>query len=379
MAHQTGYGSPETSRLEDMDDPTGGLVKLGEKTLGSIEKGITSLTKPWTTRREGQAGLELRKKELLMLEQTRQDIEDVRLGKKAINERFEIVPLNPTPDERLTFPSAEEWEESSDTAFGQLASFATKEKTLQDMEQAINLRQIAIRVEEELQDVGDEEVGEKQVDWDWFTKWRTYAQDTSSEQLQNLWAKLLVGENRRPGSYSLHTLELLSRLSKEDAELIAKVFKFRFDSGIPKLGNFPLYEMNGVAFDGLIHLEAIGILLGVTASVVRLGLTYDRDESGRPTEVIKYEKYAIRFYGQSESDVQTDCYLVSQAGMEIASLIPINNNIDDLTEIAKYILKGISDQHINLQVVEVIYGEDGTSSYQRVRDVTRNDLSPTPE
>jgi len=43
-----------------------------------------------------------------MLEQTRQDIEDVRLGKKAINERFEIVPLNSIPDERLTFPSAEE-------------------------------------------------------------------------------------------------------------------------------------------------------------------------------------------------------------------------------------------------------------------------------
>ena len=303
-----------------MDDPTGGLVKLGEKTLGSIEKGVTSLTKPWTTRREGQAGLELRKKKLLMLEQTRQDIEDVRLGKKAINERFEIVPLTPAPDERLTFPSAEEWEKSSDTAFGQLASFATKEKTLRDMEQAINLRQIAIRVEEELQDVGDEEVGEKQVDRDWFTKWRTYAQDTSSEQLQNLWAKLLVGENRKPGTYSLHTLELLSRLSKDDAQMIAKVLRFRFESGIPKLEDFLPYKTSEVTFDHLTHLEAVGILLGVTAGIGGVGLSFGRDESGYPNEVIRFGKYAIQFYGKSKEDITTGCYLVTQAGMEIASL-----------------------------------------------------------
>lgn len=251
---------------------------------------------------------------------------------------------------------------------------------MQDMEQAINLRQTAIRVEEELQDVGDEEVGEKQVDRDWFTKWQTYAQDTSSEQLQNLWAKLLVSENRKPGSHSLHTLELLSRLSKEDAQTIAKVFRFRFNQAVPRLEDFPLYETNGVTLDNIFHLEAIGILLGVTTGIGGLGLSFSRDESGQSIEEIEYEKYAIRFYGQSESDVHASCYLISQAGMEIASLVPVNNDVDDLTEIAKYILRGtLENGHISLQVVELIAKGDGTSSHQRIRDVTRDDLGPALE
>lgn len=358
-----------------MDDPTGGLVKLGEKTLGSIEKGVTSLIKPWTTRREGQAGLELRKKELLMLEQTRQDIEDVRLGKKTINERFEIVPLNPIPDERLTFPSAEEWEKSSNVAFGHLASFATKEKTLQDMEQAINLRQIAMRVEEELQDVGDEEVSENPVDRDWFTKWRTYAQDTSSEQLQNLWAKLLVSENRKPGSCSLHTLELLSRLSKEDAKVITEIFGYAFGHALPIFEKFePTYKQNGITFNHFLHLEALGILNGVsTTSFGGLGVSVKKQD-GLLSELYECKGFSIYVSGESEQTPHIVCYSLSQVGKEISPLTLVENTEDKMSEIATYVVDQVEPYKgsINVQIVRIVGRTDKGLSLNIVKDVYKN-------
>lgn len=359
-----------------MDDPTGGLTKLGEKTLGSIEKDISSLAKPWTMRREGQAGLKLRRKESLMLEQTRQDIEDVRLGKKAINERFEIVPLHPAPDKSLAFPSAEEWEKSSDTAFGQqLASFATKEKTLQDMEQAINLRQIAMHVEDELQDVGDEEVIEKPIDRDWFTRWRTYAQDTSSEQLQNLWAKLLVSENRKPGNYSLHTLELLSRLSKEDAGVITKILGYTFSHALPKFREFEsVYERNGITFDHFLHLEALGILNGVyTNSLGGLGLSVRRRD-GLLFELYECKSFSIYVSGESEQPPHISCYSLSQVGKEIFSLIPMEDTEDKMSDMAMYIVDQVAPYkgNINVQIVRIVGRTDNSLSLDILKDVYKN-------
>lgn len=339
-----------------MDDPVGQLVKLSDKTMSSLEKGVASLTKPWTMRREGAVTLELRRKERLMDEKTRQDIDDVRLGKKAINDKFEIVPLNFQTEKTLAFPSAEEWERSSDTAFGRLASFAVQEQTLQAIERAINLKQIGQQVASELYDVGEEEVSSEPIDRDWFTKWRTYAQDTSSEELQSLWAKLLVGENRKPKAYSLHTLELLSRLSKEDAEIIAKVFKYSFGDGLPKFDKFEsVYEEEGISFNYFLHLEALDIINGVSSSgLTGLGF-HIRKQGDLLSEFFRCRDLYLYISGKSDQVPVVACYSLSQAGKEILSLVSQDSATEVLDKIATYIFDQAIGYKgsINVQIVRL--------------------------
>lgn len=60
-------------------------------------------------------------------------------------------------------------------------------------------------------------------DEDWISRFFSSAQDVSSEQMQELWGRILAGEIRRPGSFSLKTLDFVRNMTRQDAELIQKL------------------------------------------------------------------------------------------------------------------------------------------------------------
>src|ERR1039457_5581175 len=57
-----------------------------------------------------------------------------------------------------------------------------------------------------------------QIDHDWLFKWADMAKEVSNDEIQWLWAKVLAGELKQPGKYSLRLLSILSSLRKSDAE-----------------------------------------------------------------------------------------------------------------------------------------------------------------
>lgn len=71
----------------------------------------------------------------------------------------------------------------------------------------------------------DETVAPEPPDDDWVTRFLKYAQDVSSEQMQGLWGRILAGEIRRPGTYSLRTLDFVRNMTKPEAELLQHVGK----------------------------------------------------------------------------------------------------------------------------------------------------------
>lgn len=56
------------------------------------------------------------------------------------------------------------------------------------------------------------------IDEYWISKFVRFSQDASSSEAQNLWAKVLAGEIRQAGSFSLRTMRFLSELDKNVAE-----------------------------------------------------------------------------------------------------------------------------------------------------------------
>ena len=61
------------------------------------------------------------------------------------------------------------------------------------------------------------------MDKDWFTRYFNIVQDISNEDIQDLWAKLLAGEIKQPGSFSYRTLETLKNMTTDEAELFTKI------------------------------------------------------------------------------------------------------------------------------------------------------------
>ncbi|MGF7160344.1 hypothetical protein FHS85_001967 [Rhodoligotrophos appendicifer] len=85
----------------------------------------------------------------------------------------------------------------------------------------MNRMQVAQRATEHLADeasaVGDDSKAAPPGD-DWMNSFMRFAEDASSEQLQHLFAGILVGEVTRPGSFALRTLRAVSELDQAVAQ-----------------------------------------------------------------------------------------------------------------------------------------------------------------
>ena len=66
------------------------------------------------------------------------------------------------------------------------------------------------------------EVPDVEPDMAWTTSYSEAAQDISDEHLQELWARVLVGEVTRPGSTSVRTLSILRNLDQSTAQIFKR-------------------------------------------------------------------------------------------------------------------------------------------------------------
>ncbi|MDE0078626.1 MAG: DUF2806 domain-containing protein [Caldilineaceae bacterium] len=71
-------------------------------------------------------------------------------------------------------------------------------------------------------ELGDREVQDHEVDHDWTARFFNDVQDVSSEEMQQLWGKILAGEVERPGSTSLRTLRVLKDMNQH----VARIFRW---------------------------------------------------------------------------------------------------------------------------------------------------------
>ena len=81
---------------------------------------------------------------------------------------------------------------------------------------------IAAVIGQAAQELGDRQVQNHEVDHDWTARFFNDVQDVSSEEMQQLWAKILAGDVERPGSTSIKTLGILKNLDKTTADLFRK-------------------------------------------------------------------------------------------------------------------------------------------------------------
>ncbi|RNJ63813.1 MAG: DUF2806 domain-containing protein [Porphyrobacter sp. IPPAS B-1204] len=131
------------------------------------------------------------------------------------------------------------------------------------------------------QDVSSEEhpPSEKITD-DWRRKFTSFAEDVSDEQMQGVWARILAGEFKQPGTFSYRTLRLVSELSPSIAATFEKVSDQIINGdALVTLGE----EWNeGENFMAAKALEDWGILQDSPGQSARLALKRENDLYGIP-------------------------------------------------------------------------------------------------
>lgn len=307
------------------------VIKLWE-TLA--EKGVGSLLSPWQIGREGKARNNLRREELLMLAQAEVDTADIRSGRKCLemNGNLGLLKNMLSTDSPPVLHTFERIEPT--ISFQSLAHVSVRSAATEEARREINASKAVIYAEEVLSN--DPQIPpDRSIDDDWLFTWRDYVGGVSTEDLQQLWGKVLAGEVKSPGSYSLRTLEFLRGLSKVEAEQISNLAGFVIEGRIIRSLNL---NDHGVTFNLLLEMQELGLLSGVEA----LGLTtqFKSGVSERFFRVLRSNGKVLVVEHDDPSKVLTlEVYTLTGVGSQLVGLGSFPANLDYLRLVGQEIIK----------------------------------------
>ncbi len=310
---------------------------LGEKLLIKLwdsiaDKGIGGLLTPWQILRESDARIEARRRETLLLADAEKTAEEIRQGKVQLivdKSNIEVMPsgyIELLDDVKRNEPKFD---------IKHILKHADAREKLESIREEINISKAIIHAEEEL--VGDpQSAPDRPIDEDWLYKWKENASKVSTEELQQLWGKILAGEVKSPGKYSLRTMDFLKNISQEEARLIEQLAQFNI-SGCIARDEKDILNNNGITFGKLLFLQELGVIIGVEA--IGMSMTYKSNVAESFQKVLVSNKKALLILHEDNSKkLSLNSYGLSSLGKQIVSLGNFESNQEYLTSIGKKIV-----------------------------------------
>ena len=181
-----------------------------------------------------------------------------------------------------------------------------------------NKRHVAMLAVEHLASPGlDTEAGPEsdaeEVDPDWLNYFGGYAEKASSEKVRDLWARVLAGEIRHPGSFSRATLRLLAELDQQMALWFQQETEFRI------LGQYILrpVDWSEGRLDRLVFLEQVGLVQHVDP-VGGLAHKFEPDQNGHAA--VPEGDLCLRM--RVERAMELPVIPITHIGQEITKILP---------------------------------------------------------
>ena len=286
------------------------LIKLWDTIA---DKGIGSLLKPWQMRREGRAALDVRREELLALAQAELDAAAIRSGQRRLLPDG-TLSNQPTEKEVVLLLPEQAYEPPLLPHIEEIADHNTRAESIR---REISISKAVIHAEDELAQDSQEPSAAKVSD-DWLLRWRECAAGVSSDELQSLWGKVLAGEVKNPGRYSLRTLEFLRNLSQDEAKAIEKLSPFVVNDVIFR-GDEALLGSEGVTFALLLSLQELNIVSGVGALGLEItwpSLFQDRFEQA----LVSYGRVLLVTHADATRSLKIHIYQLTGLGRQILRL-----------------------------------------------------------
>lgn len=308
---------------------------LGEQLLSRMwetlsEKMIGSFLKPYHLRRVGEAELELMRIGKLISAQADREADEIRQGKKDISDFSRKIEFQKSVK---TNDIAERLEPTIDAVH--LIEGSYRRGAIEAARKEINTAKSILYAEEVL--VNDhQEPPVDDVDDDWLFRWRDCSSEVSSSDMQRLWGRLLAGEVKSPGTYSLRCLDFLRNLSQAEAKLIEEISCFEIQSMLVKQAVDERCE-----FEDLLQLEDLGVLSGVASG----GLTNIVPFSMQLTDPdfewqLRADKMCLTVKNLlSANRLELKAYRITPMGQQIIALGRLPDDVEYVRAVGKIIAR----------------------------------------
>jgi hypothetical protein len=284
------------------------LIKLWE-TLA--EKGVGRLLSPWQIKREATAHAQARALELVMLADAKREAAEIRSGRRRLADSRYALAL-PAPGQEQSREA-----EIKEGAIRPAVEVSTSTIVGDALRREVNVAQAITHAEAELQN-DSQQPSDRDVEADWLYRWRDYAGDVSSEQLQSLWGRLLAGEVKSPGSYSYRTLEFVRNLSGDEARRIERLSRFVITDFIARNQKQILAE-EGVTFGELLYMQDLGVISGVES--IGLSLTLRSNDQQRFIKPLcSHGRVLVVTHDDPKKEFQVQAYTITTIGRQVLRL-----------------------------------------------------------
>ena len=189
----------------DVETVVLGITKLADYAASGIGSVAGPMLASWKARREASAKLIAAKGKA----------EEERILAEGQAHAMQII-ASAQADARTILVS------SGATVQGRLDFGTTVTQRIQFQEEK-RQSNIAVVIGQAAEELGDKEVQDHEVDHDWTARFFNDVQDVSSQEMQQLWSRVLAGEIERPSSTSIKTLGVLTSLDKSTATLFRRL------------------------------------------------------------------------------------------------------------------------------------------------------------
>lgn len=113
------------------------------------------------------------------------------------------------------------------------------------------------------------------IDADWLTMYFNEVAQVSTEEFQDIWARILASQIKQPSSVPKRLLQIVKQMEREDAENFIKLcsLSLKYDDGV-ETGIIPYhispmenyYKDNGITTMVLVNLEGLGLIKSTSSS-----------------------------------------------------------------------------------------------------------------
>ena len=173
---------------------------------------------------------------------------------------------------------------------------------------------------------GTVEAPQDNIDEDWMNQFIRFAEDASSEHLQQVWGRVLAGEIHNPGSFSRHTLRFIAELDKETAENCEFVGQHVVGNWLSKSDNWNEGHDLLVSID----LQRLGIIEGLGIGGPQQNFTVDANGNA----AIAGKSLGLLIHGTPGTKISFPVFMLTRMGQEVMSLLNVADEAQSLREIA---------------------------------------------
>ncbi len=309
-----------------------------EKLIDVIAQGVGRITKDYFIRKDIRTEIYKRK-----------EVEGIRQKKESIdaerhNEKLKLI-ANLSKDFSLKEYSEKDgltlkFKEDVDK-YDSLVSIDERAKSRVIHKRTVEQENIEAITNHATKDIlNTKAVSDKEVNKDWIFKFFNLAEQVSEQDMQMIWGKILAGEVKRPNSYSIRTLEILSSLTKDDALIFSKLANFAIsDNNIypiayifhkKHMDEFNKKEL-GLIYSDIMIMEDIGLI-----STSKSFITYKYEDYNQVEICAGHQKLVIEIREKAkEQRFPAKCF--TRAGTELLNLIDKKASDEYIKKIISYV------------------------------------------